>query len=100
MFIYLLGEQWSDVITILPILIVYGMLRAIIGSTASFFLSVKKQNQIAAMTFARLFVLAITIFPLITAYGIQGAAISALLSVVVEIPFVIFFVRKFVKNIS
>jgi len=99
-FIYLLGEQWSDVITILPILIVYGMLRAIIGSTASFFLSVKKQNQIAAMTFARLFVLAITIFPLITAYGIQGAAISALLSVVVEIPFVIFFVRKFVKNIS
>ena len=90
-FVFVLGSNWGEVSTIIKILVIYGMLRAISGITTSLFLSLGKQNFVAGMTFTRLFVLIITIIPLTAYFGIVGASFSALLSVLVEIPFIIFF---------
>ncbi|MEK7533748.1 MAG: oligosaccharide flippase family protein [Patescibacteria group bacterium] len=88
--IYVLGANWVDVASILKILVFYGIFRAIVGTTASLFLALGKQNYFATMTFLRLLVLAITIIPLTLLYGIVGASFSALLSVIIELPLTVY----------
>lgn len=83
---FALGEKWVGVVSILKILVFYGIFRAIIGTTASLFLALGKQNYFAAMTILRFAILAITIIPLTLLYGIVGASFSALLSVIIELP--------------
>lgn len=90
----ILGQQWGEIDTILKILVIYGMLRAISGTFSSLFLAVKKQNFVAGMTFVRLLVLAIIIVPLTSSYGIVGASIAALIASVSVIPIMAYFTYK------
>lgn len=89
--VFVLGQEWGGIWQILKILAFYGILRAITGATASLFLALGKQNYFAIITFARVLGLAITIVPLTLAFGIVGASFSALLSVLVEFPFIGYF---------
>jgi len=90
----LLGPRWSEITSIIKILVIYGLLRSISGISSSLFLAVGKQHFVAGMTFVRFFILAITIVPLTMNYGIIGASFSALLSVLLELPLIGFYVRK------
>lgn len=94
----LLGQKWGEITLILKILVIYGMLRAISGVSSSLFLALKKQNFVAGMTFVRVLVLVITIVPLTTKYGIAGASFSALLSVLLELPLIGYFIFKIFKS--
>lgn len=94
----LLGPKWVEITSILKILVVYGMFRAISGVSSSLFLSLGKQNFVAGMTFTRFFVLTVTIIPLTNGYGIVGASFSALLSVLLELPLVGYFIWKVFKT--
>ncbi len=96
----ILGPKWVEITSILKILIIYGMLRAITGISSSLFLALKKQNFVAGMTFIRFLTLIITIAPLTLSYGIIGASFSALLSVLLEIPLVVFYIWKVFKPVS
>jgi len=89
--VFILGKDWGSIADILKILVFYGILRAISGATASLFLALGKQNYFAAITFARIFGLAITIVPLTIAFNLIGASISALLSVLIELPLIGYF---------
>lgn len=93
----LLGPKWGEITSILKILVIYAMFRAISGISSSLFLAVGKQNFVAGMTFVRFFILAITIIPLTSNYGIIGASFSALLSVLLEIPLIGFFLLRVFK---
>lgn len=90
----LLSPQWGEISTILKILVIYGMLRAISGISSALFLAVGKQNFVAYMTFVRFLILAVTIIPLTHKYGIIGASLSALLSVLFEIPLIAYYIWK------
>ena len=90
----LLGSKWGEITSVLKILVIYGMFRAISGVSSSLFLSVGKQNFVAGMTFVRVLVLVITIIPLTTNYGIVGASFSALLSVILELPLICYYIWK------
>lgn len=94
----LLTPKWGDVVIILKILVVYGMLRGISGLSSSLFLALGKQNFVAGMTFTRFFILAVTIIPLTTNYGIVGASFSALLSALLELPLIGFYVLRVFKS--
>lgn len=94
----LLSPQWGEISTILKILVIYGMLRAISGVSSSLFLALKKQNFVAGMTFVRVLVLAVTIVPLTTNYGIVGASFSALFSVLLELPLIGYFIFKIFRS--
>lgn len=96
----LLGSQWGGIATILKILVIYGMLRAISGVSSSLFLALKKQSFVTGMTLVRVLVLAVTIVPLTTKYGIVGASFSALLSVLLELPLIGYFIFKIFKSIK
>lgn len=87
-----LGERWLSAVPVLQALAIYGVLRAISGSSSALFLGIGKQNYVTIMTFIRFIGLAVTIYPFILMFGITGAAYSALFSVVVEIPIIIYYV--------
>lgn len=95
-----LGTRWIGITSILKILVFYGMLRAITGISSSLFLALRKQNFVAGMTFIRFLTLMLTIVPFTLNYGIIGASYSALLSVLLEIPFIIFYIWKIFKTIG
>lgn len=96
-FNFVLGPRWIGITSILKILVFYGMLRAITGISSSLFLALRKQNFVAGMTFVRFLTLLLTIVPFTLSYGIIGASYSALLSVLLEIPFIIFYIWKIFK---
>lgn len=89
-----LGPQWGEISTILKILVIYGMLRAISGAFSSLFLAVKKQNFVAGMTFVRFFVLAIVIVPLTGSFGIVGASLAVLIASIAVVPVMAYFTYK------
>ena len=93
----LLGNNWLSAAPVLQVLSVYGVLRAISGSASSLFLGVGKQRYVTIMTFFRFAGLALTIYPLMQAYGMIGAAYSALVSVIIEIPLIVLFISKTFK---
>lgn len=93
-----LGAKWLPAVPVLRILVVYGVLRAISGSASALFLGAEKQKYVTNMTFLRFAGLAITIYPLVQAYGLVGAGYSALISVIVEIPIITYYVFKVLKG--
>lgn len=94
-----LGNQWLSIVPVVKLLAIYGVLRAIFGSTSALFLAVKKQNYVTVMTFFRVLGLAVTIIPLVIMYGLVGAVYSAMISVVIEIPVIIYLVWKTFKSL-
>lgn len=90
----LLGDKWRGAIPVIQILSLYGLLRAIVGSVSSLFLAVNKQEYVAAMTFTRFFGLAVTVIPLTQMYGIIGASSAAVISVLLEIPVILYCTYK------
>jgi O-antigen/teichoic acid export membrane protein len=93
-----LGDKWLSAVPVLKVLAIYGVLRAISGSASSLFLGVEKQRYVTNMTFMRFAGLALTIYPLVRIFGLVGAAYSALISVIVEIPIITYYVLKVFKN--
>lgn len=93
-----LGDGWVTGADTLRVLSVYGILRAITGSITPLFLAVKKQNYVTVMSFFRFIILVVTIVPLVIKFGIIGAAYSALLSVLGEIPVVAYYVYRIFRK--
>ncbi len=94
----ILGPQWLSAIPVLRVLALYGMLRTIAGPSSALFLSKGKQNYVTAMALVRFITLVITIYPLVLMYGMIGAGYSAFLSVLVELPVIIYFVIKILRS--
>lgn len=98
LFILIFGQKWADTMIVLKPLAIFGAIRAISGTTSSLFLSVGKQNYVAGMTFLRFAALALTIVPLTIVYGIEGASYSVLISGIVEVPLVAYYVWLIFKT--
>lgn len=100
LFIFIFGQKWESTMTILKPLAIFGIIRAISGTTSAFFLGVGKQNYVAGMTLVRLLILIITIIPLTVGYGIVGASYAVLLSGISEIPIIIYYIKLTFKAIK
>ena len=85
-----IGAKWLSVASLLPLLTIYGICRAIFGSFSTLFLSVGKQKFVAVMTFVRSITLVLTVVPLTLLFGLEGTVIAALISVLVEIPVILY----------
>jgi O-antigen/teichoic acid export membrane protein len=94
----LLGEKWIQAVPVLRILSIYGILRAIFGSVSTIFLATGNQRYVTTMTFVRFIILAITIYPMVRMYGIVGAGYSAMLSVLFEIPVIVYYTNIIFKR--
>ena len=94
----ILGNKWLTAVPVLRVLAAYGVLRAISGSASALFLGVEKQKYVTSMTFIRFAGLVITIYPFVKMFGLIGAGYSALISVAVEIPVIVYYVFKVFKK--
>lgn len=94
----ILGENWLSIVPVIKILSVFGVLRAITGSAYSLYLGVNKQEYATAVTGVSTFGLLISIYPLVTNYGITGAGISALIGTLISTPLFIYYSYKIFKN--
>lgn len=93
-----LGPSWMAAVPIVQILAFYGILRAFFGNFSAVFLSLEKQNYVAFMTFVRLIALILLIVPFISLWGMEGAAFAMIVSIIAEIPVVLFFYYKVKKS--
>ena len=78
--VVLLGDQWIPMITTLQILAIVGLSRALVGTTGPLFDAVGRPDVVAKVSFARLVVLAVIIYPLTVNLGMEGSALAILLS--------------------
>jgi O-antigen/teichoic acid export membrane protein len=97
----MLGEKWISIIAVVQILAIYGIVRTIFGNFSSLFLSLERQDYVAKMTFTRVVALILLLYPMISQFGLMGAAYSMLISIFAEIPIILFFTYKlFSKEIK
>ena len=89
-----MGEQWVSAVPAVQVLAIFGVLRAIFGNFSALFLSKGRQDYVAQMTFFRVVALAVTVIPFVSMYGLVGAGYAMLLSIIAEIPIVLYFSYK------
>lgn len=89
-----MGSQWITAVPAIQILSIYGVLRTIFGNFSPVFLAVGKQNYVAQMTFVRVVSLLVSIIPLVITFGMIGAGYAMLLSILVEVPIILYFSFK------
>lgn len=93
-----MGEQWREAVPVVKILVIYGIARTIFGNFAPVFLSLGKQDYVAKMTFVRVIGLLVAIIPLVMLYGMVGAGYAMLLSIIVEIPIILYYSYSLFKQ--
>ncbi len=93
-FVFILGAKWAPIVSVLPILSLLGMVKAVSGSASVLFLSEIKQSYSTTITMVTIIGMLTTLVPLINRYGIVGAGIAALIGSLLAIPFILFYTRK------
>jgi len=94
-----LGNNWTEVVPILKILIVFGVLKSISSSFHSVFLATHKQHWVAGLTLVSTISLGVVIFPLISRYGLIGVAYSTVIGSFISLPISLIYLRKLFKSI-
>ena len=90
----LLGDQWLVITPLLRVLSIFGIVRAISGSSSSLLLALKQQQAVSIVTLVSLLGMALTVIPLTLSHGLYGTSLSALFGAVLALPFMVYFVRK------
>jgi O-antigen/teichoic acid export membrane protein len=95
--ILILGVKWLGAVPALKVLALYGVIRAISGSSSALFLAIKKQQYVTALTLASILGLGIPIIPLVNRFGIQGAGTAVIIGSVAAIPIIVYCLYKTFK---
>jgi len=96
--LFILGSNWLSVVPVVKILAAFGVIKGIVGIPLSLFLAVGRQEYVTAVTLVSLLSMVILVIPLVTAYGVEGAAISALIGSLFSLVVALHFTRKILKN--
>jgi len=94
----LLGSEWVAAVSVLQILAVFGLTRALTVPAIIALLALKRQDIVAKITFATLIILAVTVVPLVNSWGIFGAGLSATIASFIVLPFAYIYALKYLKN--
>lgn len=89
-----MGDQWIAAVPAIQILSIYGILRTLFGNFAPLFLSVGRQDYVATTTLFRCLCLGVAIIPFTLHFGMVGAGIAMLLSIIVEAPVILYYSKK------
>ncbi|MFW6194335.1 MAG: lipopolysaccharide biosynthesis protein [Halobacteriota archaeon] len=92
-----LGEKWMPMVPAMQVLAIFGLLRSIGATTGPVFMAVGKPELVTKITFIRLFLMLALIYPLTITWGIVGASIAVVLSILLLDPIAYFLVIKITK---
>ncbi|PIS14322.1 hypothetical protein COT64_03240 [Candidatus Shapirobacteria bacterium CG09_land_8_20_14_0_10_39_12] len=90
----LLGSNWLGVIPVLRVLAVFGTIKALLSPSLTLLLSLGKQKCVTLVTFWSFCFLALMIFPLMSKFGIIGAAYAVLIATLLEVPIVFLYLNR------
>lgn len=100
LFVWMLGEKWSALTTVLPVLAALGFIKSLSSAPYTLFLSSKKQEYTTVVTMVTIVGLIISIVPFVQAYGLFGAGLSALIGSILAIPFMVFYTMRILRSTS
>ena len=89
-----LGEKWAAAIPLVPILAAQALIRALAATGGPLYLAAGHPNYSFWTNVVRVSVLAVTIYPLASAYGLAGVCISTLLAHAAMLPLWVIFIRR------
>jgi len=94
----LLGPSWLPIEPALKVLAVFGILKSVLNSSYSLFLSLKLQKVVMFSELAGIIGISVLIFPLTTQFGILGASYAALIGSLLSIPVIVYAFPKIFRN--
>ena len=92
-----LGEKWMPMVPAMRVLTLWGLIRSIGATTGPIFQGVGKPRIATKLQFVRLIILAVIIYPLTIKWGILGASLAVLLSILPVEPFTFYLTIKIIK---
>lgn len=94
----LLGNEWVSAASVLQILAIFGLTRALTVPAIIVLLALKRQDIVAKITFSTFLILAATVVPFINNWGIFGAGLSATIASITMLPFAYIYALKCLKK--
>lgn len=98
--LFVLGQKWIEVVPVLQVLSILGVIKAIMNCALSMLLAVKMQKQITLITFIGVSGMFSTIVPLISQFGLLGAAYAATFGYLITTPFVLYFCARAFQKVK
>jgi|SRR5579885_495707 len=98
LFVLLLGQKWSAMMRVLPVLAVLGLVKSVSTSSSALFVGKEKQNYTMVVTLVTIAGMLLTIVPFIHMFGIVGAGFAALTGAVAAVPVIIFYTLKLFRS--
>jgi O-antigen/teichoic acid export membrane protein len=98
--VFVLGEKWIEVVPILKVLVVLGVVKAIANAIMSLQLALRMQKYITLTTLIGLAGMVGTIIPLISQFGIIGAAYAASFGYFLSVPFIVYFTVRGLRAVK
>lgn len=89
-----LGPKWLAIEPVLKVLAIFGVLKSILNSTYSLFLSLKMQKIVMLSEFFGILGMGAVIYPMVLKFGIIGAGYSTIIAVICSLPVVILNIQK------
>ena len=81
---FFLGQEWMQIVPAMRILCIFGLIRALGGTTGPLFQGVGRPDIITKLNLGKLLVIALLIIPLTQKYGIVGTSITVTIPMVLE----------------
>jgi O-antigen/teichoic acid export membrane protein len=92
-----LGEPWLKIVPVVQILVLWGLSRSISANSGPLFNALGQPATLTKLLFVRLSLLMVLIYPLGTRLGINGVALSVVLSGVVVDPVAVWLVFRIIR---
>ena len=81
-----LGEKWMPMVPAMMVLVWWGLIRSIGATMGPVFQAVGKPDILTKLSFVRLIILIILIYPLSMKWGITGTSFAVLISTLITMP--------------
>jgi O-antigen/teichoic acid export membrane protein len=94
-----LGPNWIQAIHVVRVLAILGPLRGLMFVFNSLFVAAHRQKFTALITLVSTLTMIIVIVPMVTSYGIIGAAYSAIIGAALGLPLMIFLSFKLFRSL-
>ena len=81
---FFLGQKWMQIVPAMRVLCIFGLIRALGGTTGPLFQGVGRPDIVTKLNLAKLLVIALLIIPLTHKYGIVGTSITVTIPMVLD----------------
>ncbi len=96
--LFVLGENWLGAVAAFQILVFFGLTRALTSPAVILLLALKRQDIVAKIAFFTFMIMAVTIVPFVSNWGIFGAGLSSVIASVIMLPFAYYFALRYFRN--